>query len=320
MSPARLATAWALFQGLLIEALPFLLLGVLISALARWFAPGGRWLRKLPRHPLLGPLTGAALGFALPACECGNVPVARRLLAGGAPLGTALGFLFAAPVLNPIVLAGTWAAFPNQPWLLVARPAGAVLVALGLASLLALLPESELLQADLLAERRLHQPLARVTLLERRAGVLGVEGAEPPPLVVPRPPWPEVLRHGSQEFLDLAVLLVLGCAVAALVQSLVPREWLLAVGGAPTLSIVALMLLSLFVSVCSSVDAFLALSFAAQVTPGALLAFLLLGPVIDLKLVGLLGLLLRPVGLALTAAGASLMVLLLGQWVNLWRG
>ncbi len=62
----RLATAWALFQGLLIEALPFLLIGVLISAGARWFAPGGRWLRRLPSHPLLGPLTGAALGFALP--------------------------------------------------------------------------------------------------------------------------------------------------------------------------------------------------------------------------------------------------------------
>ncbi|MCT0226561.1 permease [Synechococcus sp. CS-1328] len=321
MNPARLATAWALFQGLLIEAMPFLLLGVLISSMARWLAPGGRWLRQLPRHPLGGPLTGAALGFALPACECGNVPVARRLLAGGAPLGTALGFLFAAPVLNPIVLAGTWAAFPNKPWLLLARPLGAVLVALALASLLALLPESRLLQPDLLAERRLHQPLASVNLLERTSGVLGVDAALVPAAVnPPRPPWSEVLRHGSQEFLDLAVLLVLGCAMAALVQTLVPREWLLAVGGAPTLSIVALMLLSLIVSVCSSVDAFLALSFAAQVTPGALLAFLLLGPVIDLKLVGLLGLLLRPVGLALTAAGASLTVLLIGQWVNLWRG
>jgi uncharacterized membrane protein YraQ (UPF0718 family) len=111
----------------------------------------------------------------------------------------------------------------------------------------------------------------------------------------------------------------MGCAIAALVQSLLPRQWLLAVGSAPTLSILALMLLSLVVSVCSSVDAFLALGFAAQVTPGALLAFLLLGPVIDLKLIGLLGLLFRPRGLVLTAAGASLLVLLIGQWVNLWR-
>ena len=316
----RLATAWALFQGLLIEALPFLLIGVVIAALARWFSPGGAWLQRLPGHPVLGPLTGAALGFALPACECGNVPVARRLLVGGAPVGTALGFLFAAPVLNPIVLASTWAAFPDQPWILLARPVGAVLVALGLALLLRLLPERELLRIDLLEERRLNQPLASVSLLERRTGVIGppTPTAVPTTLVV-RPPWSEVLRHGSREFLNLALLLVAGCAIAALVQTLLPRQWLLAVGGAPTLSIVALMLLSLVVSVCSSVDAFLALGFAAHVTPGAVLAFLLLGPVIDLKLVGLLGLLFKPRGLLLTTAGAFVLVLLIGQWVNLWR-
>ena len=324
MSPARLATAWALFQGLLIEALPFLLIGVLISAAARWCAPGGQWLRRLPSHPVLGPLSGAALGFALPACECGNVPVARQLLVGGAPLGAALGFLFAAPVLNPIVLASTWAAFPNQPWLLLARPLGAVLVAVGLALLLRLVPEAELLQGDLLAERRLALPLSEVSLLERRGGVLGGGvlggGALTAATGTPRrPSLAELFRHGGQEFLNLALLLVLGCLLAALVQTFVPRAWLLAVGGAPTLSILALMLLAMVVSVCSSVDAFLALSFAAQVTPGALLAFLLLGPVIDLKLVGLLGLLLRPRGLLLTIAGAGLLVLLIGQWVNLWR-
>jgi hypothetical protein len=289
---------------------------VVISALARWFAPGGGWLRRLPAHPLVGPLTGAALGFALPACECGNVPVARRLMVGGAPIGTALGFLFAAPVLNPIVLASTFAAFPDQPWLLLARPLGAVVLAVGLALLLGRVPQADLLRADLIEERRINQPLGSLSLLERRAGVLG-EATAPAPTV--RPPLAEVMRHGSREFLELALLLVFGCLVAALVQSFVPRGWLLAVGGAPTLSIVALMVLALVVSVCSSVDAFLALSFAAQVTPGALLAFLLLGPVIDLKLVGLLGLLFRPTGLVLTAAGASLLVLLMGQWVNLVR-
>jgi hypothetical protein len=172
-----LSTAWALFQGLLIEALPFLLIGVLISSVARWLAPGGRWLRRLPGHPLLGPLSGAALGFALPACECGNVPVARRLLVAGAPLGTALGFLFAAPVLNPIVIASTWAAFPDQPWLWLARPLGAVLVSLALCLLLRMIPDEQLLQADVLAERRLNQPLSAVTLLQRRSGIVGLSTA-----------------------------------------------------------------------------------------------------------------------------------------------
>ena len=158
----RLATAWAIFQGLLIEALPFLMLGVTIAGLARWLVPQSAWVRRLPRNPLLAPIVGALLGFALPACECGNVPVARRLLASGAPLGTGFGFLFAAPVLNPIVLASTWAAFPDKTWLLWARPAGAFVIALALSALLGLIPESRLLQGALLEERRLSQPLSLI--------------------------------------------------------------------------------------------------------------------------------------------------------------
>lgn len=94
MLPAdRLAIASAQFQGLLIDSLPFLLIGSLISAIARWFRPGGHWLGRLPSHPLLGPLPGAGLGIALPGCECGNVPVTRRVMVGGAPFHAILGFL-----------------------------------------------------------------------------------------------------------------------------------------------------------------------------------------------------------------------------------
>ena len=314
----RLATAWAIFQGLLIEALPFLMLGVTIAGLARWLVPQSAWVRRLPRNPLLAPIVGALLGFALPACECGNVPVARRLLASGAPLGTGFGFLFAAPVLNPIVLASTWAAFPDQTWLLWARPAGAFVIALALSALLGLIPESRLLQGALLEERRLSQPLSSIGLLERRTGLVGAGPAKPAmpaqsTALLPR----ELLFHSTREFLSLLTLLVLGSALAAVVQTWLPRSWLLALGSAPTLSVFALMLLALVVSVCSSVDAFLALGFAAQVTPGALLAFLLLGPVVDLKLAGLFTVLLTPRAIAITALSASLMVLLIGQWVNL---
>jgi uncharacterized membrane protein YraQ (UPF0718 family) len=237
------------------------------------------------------------------------------LLVGGAPLGTAFGFLFAAPVLNPIVLASTWAAFPNQPWLLVARPLAALALAMILAGLLRLLPEGVVLNPALLEERRLSQPLAVVGLLERRSGLVGAQAAVVNG-VTPRPAMAEVLEHSSREFLDLAALLVLGCAIAAIVQTFLPRSWLLAVGGAPTLSVLSLMLLAVVVSVCSSVDAFLALGFAAQITPGALLAFLVLGPVVDLKLLGLFGVLLRPKAVALAAASAAVAVLLMGQWIN----
>ena len=315
----RLSTAWAIFQGLLLEALPFLLLGVAIAGVARWLAPQTAWIQRLPRNPLLAPITGALMGFALPACECGNVPVARRLLASGAPLGTAFGFLFAAPVLNPIVLASTWAAFPDQPWLLIARPLGAFLLAILLSALLVQLPEAQLLEQALLSERRMTQPLSSLGLLERKSGLIGEPLPDQNMPEQERPSLGLVLDQSSREFLDLLALLVLGCIIAALVQTWLPRSWLLAIGGAPTASILALMLLAVVVSVCSSVDAFLALGFAAQVTPGALLAFLLLGPVVDLKLAGLFTVLLRPKAIAITALAASVGVLLIGQWVNLWQ-
>ena len=102
----------------MLEAIPFLLPGVAIAGMARWLIPQTAWVHRLTKNPLLAPITGVLMGFALPACECGNVQVARRLLASDAPMGTAFGLLFAATVLNPIVLASTWAAVPNQPWLL----------------------------------------------------------------------------------------------------------------------------------------------------------------------------------------------------------
>ncbi|QEY33508.1 permease [Synechococcus sp. RSCCF101] len=316
----QLGTIWSLFQALFLEATPFLVLGIAISTLARRYLPGGEVLQRLPSHPLLGPLTGAALGFALPACECGNVPVARRLLAAGAPMPTGLGFLFAAPVLNPIVIAGTWAAFPDRPWLLLARPLGALLLALALAGLLRFMAEPDLLAASLLAERRLHLPRQQVSLLEAGGGWLGGAPAPPPPLAPAgreRPSWRDTLRHALDELLELGVLLVMGCLIAAALQSLLPRQWLLAVGQAPTLSILALMLLTVIISVCSSVDAFLALGFAAQITPGALLAFLVLGPIVDIKALGLYSAIFRGPALGLVVLCSCVIVLLMGQWLNL---
>ena len=314
----KVSTAWAIFQGLLLEAIPFLLLGVAIAGMARWLVPQTAWMHRLPKNPVLAPIIGALMGFALPACECGNVPVARRLLASGAPMGTAFGFLFAAPVLNPIVLASTWAAFPDQPWLLVARPLGAFLMAILLSLLLVQLPETQLLATPLLEERRMSQPLSNLGLLQRSSGVIGGSSSPPRSLSGRRLKAWQVLDQSCREFLDLLALLVLGCVIAAVVQTWLPRSWLLTVGGAPTASILALMLLAMVVSVCSSVDAFLALGFAAQITPGALLAFLLLGPVVDLKLAGLFTVLMRPKAILTTAISASLGVLLIGQWINLW--
>lgn len=317
----HLSTSWSVFQALFLEAMPFLLIGVAMATMARHWLPSGPVLRCLPRHPLLGPLTGAAMGFALPACECGNVPVARQLMASGSPLPTAMGFLFAAPVLNPIVLASTWAAFPDQPWLLWARPAVGLAMALALATLLRFQQDAAILAPNLLQERGFHQPVGTGSLLERSAGLIGSGG----PVAMPTPPplptgrgqsWRLSLLHGADELVKLSSLLILGCGIAAFLQTTLPRDWLLAVGQAPTLSVLALMLLAVVVSVCSSVDAFLALGFASQVTPGALLAFLVLGPVIDVKSLGLYGTVFCRSAMVFVALACGVFALLVGQWTN----
>ena len=117
----QLNNGFTIFLSLLVEAMPFLLLGVFLSSLLLLFVDESKLVEKMPRNPLLGALFGSMIGFLFPVCECGNVPVARRLLMQGVPTPVAIGFLLAAPTINPIVIWSTWTAFRDQPEIVVLR-------------------------------------------------------------------------------------------------------------------------------------------------------------------------------------------------------
>ncbi len=124
MQPAltnQLNNAFTLFLSLLVEAIPFLLLGVLFSGLLLGFVDERKLVSRIPPNPLLAALMGSSIGFLFPVCECGNVPVARRLLMQGVPAPAAIGFLLAAPTINPVVIWATWTAFRDQPEIVVLR-------------------------------------------------------------------------------------------------------------------------------------------------------------------------------------------------------
>src|ERR1700759_3687646 len=126
-----LATAGTVFCGVFVQAVPFLGLGVVVSGLIAVFVPPERLARWLPRRS--GPAVVAAglAGAALPGCECGSVPVARRLFGdGGAAGAAALTFMLAAPAINPVVVVATAVAFPGQPKMVVARVGASLLTAL----------------------------------------------------------------------------------------------------------------------------------------------------------------------------------------------
>ncbi|QFZ92744.2 permease [Synechococcus elongatus] len=330
----RLYNAFTLFLSLLVEALPFLLLGVLLSSLLLCFTNEKALLRILPKNPLGGAFAGSLVGFLFPACECGNVPVTRRLILQGAPPAVAMGFLLAAPVINPIVIWSTWVAFRDQPEIVVLRVVFTMIIATLVGWVFSaqkdLRPILQRRTAALL-EATKQTTSEKPALLQRGTFFLG-QGNQPAAaialeqsiasdLALPAGFWAKLglaLDNTLQELRDLGGVLVLGSAVAALIQTFAPRELILGLGQGPVTSVVAMLVLGTVVSICSTVDAFFALAFASSFTSGALLAFLVLGPMVDLKGLGMLLTVFRPRAVTYLFFLTTLLTFLLCLAVNFY--
>lgn len=330
----RISSGFTLFLSLLVEAMPFLLLGVLLSGLLLLFVDERKLIAVLPQNPLLGALVGSTIGFIFPVCECGNVPVARRLLIQGAPAPVAIGFLLAAPTINPIVIWATWTAFRDQPEIVVLRVVFSLVIATvigwvfstqaDLRSLLQPAVAGSVPQPSPTPQIGVNNLLQSGTFLLAQPGkpirmdtsVLQAGLAASPPTAPDR--LQLLLQNTIQELRELGGVLVLGSFVAALIQVFVPREIILGLGQGPVTSIVAMMILGGVVSICSTVDAFFALSFASTFTSGSLLAFLVFGPMIDLKGLGLMLTIFRGRAVIYLFVLAAQLTFLFTLFVNLW--
>lgn len=264
VEPARVA--WlqnflVVFGALLIEALPFVLLGALVSAAIEVLVPARAFerLARMPR-PLQVPAAAMA-GFAFPVCECGSVPVARRLAARGLSPAAAVTFMLAAPILNPVVIASTAIAYRGRGtmWTMVLGRAGlGLLVAVAVGAVVGARSKEELLR-------------------------LRPEDAQPVPIGRSEARWRRFFGHLGGDFLFMAKFLVIGAAVAGVVQTFLPQTIVEGVAGTPVVSLLAMMGLAFLLSLCSESDAFVAASFV-QFGPAAQLAFLVFGPMVDMKL------------------------------------
>lgn len=264
----RFQTFTTIFLGIFIEAVPFLLAGSVVSGLIEIFIDRDLLARLVPRRAGAAALTGALLGFAFPVCECGVVPVTRRLYHKGLPLSVGVAFLLAAPVVNPIVILSTYAAFGWGP-VLIGRVVFSVLIAF-IAGLLFNLttPEEALLPVSQDPEHHHHtEGEAEIGAKTRKGHGLF---------------W-QALAIGGDDFMDMVRYLIIGSMMAAAMQTFIPQATLLALGGGPVLSVIILMALAFILSICSTVDAFLALSFANSFTTGSILSFLVFGPMVDIK-------------------------------------
>ncbi len=306
--------ALTLFFSLLVEAIPFLLIGVFFSSALLLFVDERKLIAAVPKQPLLAAFAGSLIGFLFPVCECGNVPVARRLIVQGAPAAMAIGFLLAAPVVNPVVFWATWIAFRDQPEMVFLRVGFSLLIATMIGWVFSTQADLRpLMQPAVARAMPIPKRAAKKTKAPRTKAPQAEETASPllqsgtfflgqsdQPLQVDglgqaalaanptlSRPIPERLRlmldNVIQELRELGGILIIGSAIAALVQVSVPRDLILSLGQGPVSSILAMMLLAAVVSICSTVDSFFALSFASTFTTGSLLAFLVFGPMIDLK-------------------------------------
>ncbi|MPQ97161.1 permease [Modestobacter sp. I12A-02628] len=249
--------AWStVFVAVCLQALPFLVLGVLLSAAIGTLVPPSFFTRVLPSRPALAVPVAGISGLALPGCECASVPVAGSLVRRGVTPAAALAFLLSAPAVNPVVLVATAVAFPGDPEMVAARFLASLLVALVMGWLWTLLGRSDWIR-----------------LPEQAPGPERGRTAT----------FLDSMRH---DLLHAGGFLVVGGLTAATLNVVVPRAWLDTVADSPVLAVLVLAGLAVVLAICSEADAFVAAGLTSF-SLTARLAFLVVGPAVDVKLIAL---------------------------------
>jgi uncharacterized protein len=249
-----LSTAATVFCGVFVQALPFLVLGVVVSGLIATFVSAERLSRWMPRRPVVAVALAGIGGAALPGCECGSVPVARRLFGPGTNGAAALTFMLSAPAINPVVLVATAVAFPGQPAMVLARCVASLATAVSMGLLWQRFGRTEWVTRDL-----------------------------PAPPAHGSSRWTVFSEAARHDFLQAASYLVVGAVAAAALHVLVPAWVFEHLAGNLVVGVVTMAVLAVVLALCSEADAFVASSLTMlPLVPR--LVFLVVGPAVDVKL------------------------------------
>ncbi len=263
--PNELQDLLTLSISVVIESLPFVILGILLSIVVQVWLPDGILMKYLPRNPALRRFCISLFGIFLPVCECGNVPLARGLIVGGFTVPESMTFLLAAPIVNPITIITTHQAFGFDDGILVARLLGGLAIANIIGWLFSLHARPDaLLTPGFAAECARPADAHHHSRTSKSVDIF--------------------IREASV----IMPALFIGSLVAGAIQVVVPRDVLVALGSNPLWSILAMMVLAFVIAVCSNVDAFFILPFANTFMPGSIATFLVFGPIIDIKMLAIL--------------------------------
>ncbi|MFJ7368892.1 permease [Lysinibacillus sp. NPDC098008] len=258
---SSLLSLHTIFLSILIEALPFVLIGILIAGFIQIFITEEHIERWIPKNTLLAVVMSCFVGALFPACECGIVPIVRRLIAKGVPIHAAIGFMLTGPLINPIVILSTYMAFGNNLKIASLRMLIGFVIAIVVALFVSLFFKGSQFKSSVAL-----QPVAKD---EQQTAFMTK-------LI-------NTCKHAVDEFFDVGKYLIIGALLAAFVQTYVSTKALVEIGDGISSSILVMMGLAFILSLCSEADAFIGASFSSLFSTPSILAFLIFGPMIDLK-------------------------------------
>jgi hypothetical protein len=259
--------------SIIIEAMPFILIGVFVSAILQVFVTDQMIQRFIPKNPILGIIAASVLGIIFPICECGMVPAIRKLVGKGMPLYVATTFILVGPILNPIVFLSTITAFRNQPAVAFYR--------MGLAFVVALVVG--LIVFQFVKSNQLREPVAEPKKIIDHTAEKHLHDSANSKARSVYNKFIEVMGHTVSEFFDMGKYLVFGSIIVAILQVFVSQNSLVSIGNSGPIANLVMMGLGFILSLCSTSDAFVAQSLQSIFTKSSLVGFMVFGPMINIK-------------------------------------
>ena len=269
-----------IFISIFFESLPFLLLGSLISSIIETFVSDDTLAKLIPKNKILGCIVGIILGFFLPACDCAVIPVSKRLIKKKIPINVAVSFMLSSPIINPVVLLATYKAFyKTNPSLFWYRFLFGIIVALVIGIIVGIIFNKKKVTINDYdcIECHNHDDIEEdfKDLLDYDEEDHNHDKNESKII--------SICKHTVFDMFEVVKFLIIGALIASIIQVLLPRNILSIFNNNQVLSNITLMLFAYFISLCSTSDSFVGKSLISSFGSSSVLAYLLLGPMIDIK-------------------------------------
>jgi len=279
------------FTTIMLEAIPFLLLGALISAIIEEFVSEERISKMIPKNRVLGSLAGIFLGLFIPACDCAVIPIAMRLKKKKVPTNVIVSFMLASPIISPVVLLSTFFAFGEtekmllfgleMPKLFVYRTIFGVVVALVVGIILDIICKDAVLKEEIYEHHHYHHDHEHIHTCNHHHEGCSCSNHEKETGPIGR--VKNIINIMYGDFMGIISYMAVGALLAATMQILLPISNIGGIVQNKYISTFIMMLLAFALSLCSTSDAFIARTFMNSLSKNSILAFILLGPMIDIK-------------------------------------